>query len=287
MKAMKNRVRYLVARAGWSTRVMAWEFFGECNLMPGFKVEEGAAWHREMAQFTMAQDLKRHLVFTHCNNWQKMDAIWNLPEITCVQGNGYIRPPNRTPDHIVNFDNYLSEVAAFKKPTFVAEYGGRSELGAPNEDYLEAQLHSGLWASLVMPFAGMAAQWWWNYVDAGDRYFHYAAISAFCSGIDRLKFHYKTITPRLEAKDLRVRGMQAEDRGFYWIYHPEIFVRYQDLPTIDGAVLHLEGLKAGNYRVTMQRCDQIKGEEQTVPLPGSIKLPSIRRDLAIRVEPVT
>lgn len=84
-----------------------------------------------------------------------------------------LRLPNRTPDHVDNFARYIAEVGDYGKPVFVAEYGGRSELGAPSPDYLEAQLHSGLWASVMQSFAGVAKAWWWNFIDGKDMYRHY------------------------------------------------------------------------------------------------------------------
>lgn len=137
---------------------MAWELWGEVNLAPNYRRQKGlvAFWHKQMADHLRFLDPWRHMIFSHCHNWQHGYRIWRLPEIECVQGNGYIRPPNKSISHVVNFRGYISEVDYLKKPIFVAEYGGKSEQGAPSADYLEAQLYTGIWASLCYSFAGMA-----------------------------------------------------------------------------------------------------------------------------------
>ena len=84
----------------------------------------------------------------------------------------------------------------YDKPVLIAEYGGRSELGAPSKDYLEAQLHSGIWASAMADFAGTAMQWWWNFTDGIDGYRHYKPLAAFVADMNRLEADYPKWTSR-------------------------------------------------------------------------------------------
>jgi hypothetical protein len=188
-----------------------------------------------------------------------------------------------------NFDRYLAEVGRFAKPVLVAEYGGRSELGAPSADYLEAQLHSGLWASLVRPFAGSALHWWWNFTDGADLYRHYRGLSRFAAGIDRLARDYRTVQPQLlPDAGLAVAGMQAADAAVYWIHDPGIFEAWSQLAVRPGAVLRIAGLRPGSYRVEFW--DTIAGtvvERRTMAIDGdtAIPLPPVLRDLAVKVLP--
>jgi glycosyltransferase XagB len=288
LAAFKKRMRYVVARWGDDPRVVGWEFFGEANLVPGYAEATAAAWHRALAEYVRGIDLGRHPIFTHCHNWQNGHALWALPGIDCVQGNGYIRPPNHTPDHVVNFARYIAEVSRYGKPVFVAEYGGRAELGAPSHDYLEAQLHSGLWASLTQPFAGTAMAWWWNFTDGADCYRHYRALSRFAADIDRLAHDYRCVDPRVDAAagELRAAGMQDHDLGFYWVYQPAIFTRFAALPSIAGARLRLEGLDDGRYRVRCYdtRTGEIVGdEERDLRMPATIDLPPVAGDLGVKI----
>jgi hypothetical protein len=189
----------------------------------------------------------------------------------------------------VNFDRYLAEVHSYHKPVLVAEYGGRSELGAPSEDYLQGQLHSGLWASFVCPFAGTALHWWWNFTDGADLYGHYSGLARFAVGIDRLARDYHPVRPRVVGGDgpLLAAGMQDADSGFYWIHHPDIFENWLTVPTVTGAGLRLGGLAAGRYR--LEFWDTLAGtivatrEEELGPV-SAIALPAVPRDLALKLQ---
>jgi len=210
-------MRYIVARWGYSPHIAAWELWGEVNLAPHYEFRHVAAWHREMLKHIRDLDPWNHLLFTHCHNWRYGHPLWAMPDVQCVQGNGYIRPPNHTPDHVVNFRNYLDEVRQYGKPVFVAEYGGRGTLGAPSGDYLNAQMQSGLWASLLSPLSGTAMHWWWNFVDGEVLYSHYRALSNFSRDIDRLKHRFRTVRSFAHSTETRlsVLGLQAGSQGHY------------------------------------------------------------------------
>lgn len=289
-KAYRNRLRYVVARWGYSTHLLAWELWGEVNLIPGYEARRHvvAQWHKEMARHIRQLDPWEHLVFTHCHNWQKGYNLWALNEINCVQGNGYIRPPNDSVNHVINFKRYISEVAEFNKPIFVAEYGGRSELGAPSADYLEAQLHSGLWASVVSSLGGAAMHWWWNFVDGRDAYFHYKPVSDFCRDIDRLNTAFEPVVPVVVSSNnvLKAVGMQAKNEAFVWVYHPDVFTTLQNIPIVSGASITFRGIEKGTYAVDYW--DTYTGEiirQGTAPLESehTLMLPPVRRDLAIKL----
>jgi len=286
----KQLLRYLVARWGHSTSVMAWELWGEVNLVDGYngRRAEVGDWHAEMGRYLRGIDPYAHPIFSHTHNWQRGYQLWALPEIECVQGNGYIRPPNRSTDHTVNFAGYLREVQRFRKPVFVAEYGGRSELGAPDKDYLEAQLHSGIWSSLCFEFGGCAAQWWWDFIDGEDMYRHYRGLAAFAADIDRLDEQFAHVTPRVRSPDnaLLADGMHGERSAFYWVHHHDIFENWDELPPIPGGVLLADGLAPGRWRVVFH--DTMSGEpidERSITLTGrlELQLPRVHRDLAIKL----
>jgi cellulose synthase/poly-beta-1,6-N-acetylglucosamine synthase-like glycosyltransferase len=293
IKAHRDRMRYLVARWGGSPNVLAWELWGEVNLVPGYPqaTEAVTEWHREMSAELRRLDPWRHLVFTHCHNWQNGHNLWALPGIDCVQGNGYIRPPNRTPDHVDNFRRYLSEVESYNKPVFVAEYGGRSELGAPSADYLEAQLHSGLWASVMHPFAGVAKAWWWNFIEGRNLYGHYKGLSAFVRDINRVRDDYAVVTPAVEsaAGVLNAAGMNSTSQAVVWVYHKDVFTKWESLPAVTDAVLSLDGLVRPPCRVEYWNTMTGEVTHETIAAGAAprLRLPPVRRDLAVKIFPAS
>ena len=69
-RLFKNRLRYLVARWGYSISLMAWDLFNEIELVglgePSFQKPPPAlaAWHVEMAEFLRQRDPFGHLITT-------------------------------------------------------------------------------------------------------------------------------------------------------------------------------------------------------------------------------
>ncbi len=62
----KNRLRYIVARWGYSCNILNWELFNEVDWTDQFDAKKGevAAWHDEMAAWLNDKDPNRHLVST-------------------------------------------------------------------------------------------------------------------------------------------------------------------------------------------------------------------------------
>jgi hypothetical protein len=59
----KHQYRYIVARWGYSTNIMAWEFFNEVNYTDGNHADIDA-WHDEMSQYLKGLDIHNHLTTT-------------------------------------------------------------------------------------------------------------------------------------------------------------------------------------------------------------------------------
>ena len=61
-RMFRNRLRYVVARWGYSTHILAWEFWNEINCVRGYRPEAVAAWTAEMARYLKSIDPWGHLV---------------------------------------------------------------------------------------------------------------------------------------------------------------------------------------------------------------------------------
>ena len=62
----KNRLRYIVARWGYSRNILCWELFNEVDWTDDFTIYQSAVadWHAEMAQYLKEIDPYQHLVTT-------------------------------------------------------------------------------------------------------------------------------------------------------------------------------------------------------------------------------
>ncbi|MBC7287599.1 MAG: DUF5060 domain-containing protein, partial [Armatimonadetes bacterium] len=85
----KKRLRYLVARYGWSTRILCWEFGNEFEGWPDTPPDVLLAWHREMSDYLRSIDPYKHLITTSFWTPAGRQEIWELDSIDIVQTHHY------------------------------------------------------------------------------------------------------------------------------------------------------------------------------------------------------
>ena len=151
----KRKLRYAVARWGYSPAIMAWELFNEVQFTDA--VQNGqwsivSAWHDEMAQFIRSQDLYQHLISTSS---QLDQPIW-------TQCDYYSHH-----DYPTDLISTLSDPPGVPlgqpvKPIFGGESGS-------DATYYYG-LHAPLWAGLMAAQSGAAEPWYWDRFDAEGGY---------------------------------------------------------------------------------------------------------------------
>jgi hypothetical protein len=189
----------------------------------------------------------------------------------------------------------------FKKPALVEEQGrhwmGMDEGRETNtKAELDADLHAGLWGSMVLPLGGATGYWWWLHVHFDDRYGDYHALAKFVEGEDfrpaKDESSLEPVTWQI-SNELYGRALKSDRRVYAWIYSPLTPLGDQEPDVVTGAVMKGSGLKAGKYRVEIW--DTYKGvsiEAQEVEIGSasakqfSFKLPPVKKDLAVKIKPV-
>jgi hypothetical protein len=160
----KRKLRYAVARWGYSPSIMAWELFNEVQFTDAARTGQWSlvqAWHDEMALFLRAQDPYQHLITTSSDLAQPIwnqcdyythhdypsDVITGLRDAPDISGSQPVRP------------NFGAECATNGTP----RYG----VNAP------------LWAGLMNGQSGAEEPWWWDGMDAENDYDYFRAVSDF------------------------------------------------------------------------------------------------------------
>jgi hypothetical protein len=151
----KRKLRYAVARWGYSPAIMAWELFNEVQFTDAAQNGQWtnvAAWHDEMAQFIRSQDVYHHLITTSS---QLDQQIWNQ----C--------------DYYSHHDYPSDLISALRDPAGIPSgqpvkpiFGG--ECGKDNTPYYG--VHAPHWAGLMSAQSGPSQQWYWDQVDADNSY---------------------------------------------------------------------------------------------------------------------
>ncbi len=207
-----RRLRYLMARYGYSTHVFSWEWFNEVEWTDGLAGKNLIPWMEEMAEIIRKYDPNPHLL-TVSSKERGDEMLWNSKTIDFTQVHQY------------NCRNWAPEIAKqirfmkehYGRPAFMGEFGLEREYFS--EDPQGIHLRIGNWASLMSGAAGGAMSWWWDqYIDAFDLYEAYRGFSAFVAGETLNRESYRpdesiqVDPPRLEAFALR-----GPNRLLVWI----------------------------------------------------------------------
>ncbi|MEO7309481.1 MAG: T9SS type A sorting domain-containing protein [Chitinophagaceae bacterium] len=177
--AHKNRLRYIVARWGYSPNIESWELFNEVEWTNSFSTYKTQIkdWHNEMAGYLKSKDVAKHLVTTSYANDVNDPATWNLPDIDFTQTHYYSGAANIETILAGGCNNY---VTSFNKPTVNGEFGlsasGSGTLIA--NDPTGTNLHNSFWATMFTGAMGPASPWYWNdYIDPQNLYYHFKPVS--------------------------------------------------------------------------------------------------------------
>ncbi len=213
----KRRMRYIIARWGYSTNLQSWELWNEVSWVDNFANIRNyvGAWHVQMAAFIGDLDVYDHLVSTSFAHTEYEPNTWNHPLIDFTQVHLYITSQNAQNIHHDWTQNYLEQ---FDKPMIVGEYGFGS-LGPDfsiQNDPNGIDLHNSLWAATVSGAFGTAMTWWWDsYIHTQNLYYHFFPVSEFAASLDFFSQEFTPVT--LQSEPLRSFALQGQSDIYGWV----------------------------------------------------------------------
>jgi hypothetical protein len=254
MENYKKRLRYYVARWGYSTAIQSFEFFNEIdnamNEDGNIHASDIASWVAEMSSYLHAIDPSQHLV-TASVSYVNLD-FWQASGIDFTQSHLY-GPNNR----ITNLPSQIAGyVGQFKKPYSCGEFSRRweSATAEPSENYRQ-ELHYGMWLGLVQPTPILPMTWWWDsHWNWGDD-FVFKAVAGFESDLIAKAGTGSIANLSTSASGgLESGGVTTGASAYVWVsnYNP-------GSGTANDVVLTVSGLKAGNNAYTVEAWDTWNG----------------------------
>jgi hypothetical protein len=171
----QKRLRYLVARYGYSPSLAAWQFFNEIdNVYAYLNPSDVAAWHAVMGHWIRTNDPFAHLVTTSLTGSSDRPEIWTLPQMDFASYHSYAEPgPTRRLATVAQ-----SFLQRYGKPVLIAEFGTDWRgWNRENDPYLRG-FRQGLWGGALGGSAGSALSWWWENIHAENVYPTYQALGA-------------------------------------------------------------------------------------------------------------
>lgn len=178
----RKRLRYTVARWGYSPNVLAWEFGNEFEGWADSPDEIKLPWHREMSDYLAGIDPYRHLITTSFWSHTGPPAYWRLPNIDVVQTHLYTNDNRNVAEWVRELS--LKQFRDWDKPHIFGEFGIRSHTTTEDKDPEGWGIHNALWAGLTSFCAGGPMPWWHeNYIDPLNLYFHFTALANFTADL--------------------------------------------------------------------------------------------------------
>jgi hypothetical protein len=162
----KDRLRYFIARWGYSPSIAAWELFNEVdNVQFGNKNKPISAdsivqWHDEMSTYIKQTDPYGHLVTTSISH-RDLKGLNSLANIDINQKHIYKNTAS-IPGTIIRYEKN------FGKPYVIGEYGYEWDWSKNFDDFageMDSDYKRGLWYGLFSPTPILPMSWWWEYFD--------------------------------------------------------------------------------------------------------------------------
>ncbi len=299
----RDKIRYVVARWGYSTNIFSWEFWNEIESV---EPNEGIyAWMREMTAYLRSVDPWHHLIKSSGHHeWSP--EFWG-------QDNGDLNDVHpyfgwAGWEGTQNLGSFLPEfssgVYATGRPFIVGETGIAREVTTPlglagdlaDKDTTCFHVHEALWGGLFAGAVGSGMVWWWDeHVDLHNGYFRFRAIANFVADI---QFNHENfargVTAAVSSDELRLFELNGRRTRLLWLRHRDLSwyglaVEKKVLNPIAPASLTLSGIAPGTYRVEywspeegkLIRSAEIVSKTSSLEVP----LPEIRSELALKVRP--
>jgi len=295
----KRRLRYVVARWGYSTALLAWELWNEADLADGYQTEACLAWHREMADYLRSIDPQEHLVTTSFAVFVFDPRVWREAGLDLTQLHFYSVTdttnlgPNLAQD-VAIFTSDRFDVAPL--PVLFAELGvdARGPAETVDADPEGIGVHDGLFAGAVSGGIGTAMPWWWdNVIDVEpERYYPmFGAVARFVDGVrfDRERFAELEGASTSAARPLVTYGLQGPRRALVWV-KDDAFQWYAPAPAqVADGVLQLDALAPGTwcgrwYDTWEGRfLDRVRFVARR-GRPSDLSIPPFERDLGLRLK---
>ena len=162
----RNRLRYIVARWGYSPAIGMWEFFNEIDnvqhndrngVIPAAEI---VAWHDEMSKYLKEIDPFDHITTTSISH-RDLEGLNSVPGLDINQKHIY----NATVSIPNNLRSYSDK---FGKPYIIGEFGYEWDWSKNFDDFADGMnmdFSRGLWYGLFCDTPVTPMSWWWEWFD--------------------------------------------------------------------------------------------------------------------------
>lgn len=211
-KLYKQRVRYTLARWGYSPYMAFYEFFNEvdwANLRENAPIANIADWHKDMSAYLKSIDPYGKPVTSSLSH-SDFTELWSLKDMDFTQRHLY----GSMDQHATRLEQYS---AKYGKPyvtgEFSLDYRGTTQ---HTPEAYGNELHKGLWRGLFTPTPILPMTWWWQFHAEQNHFFHFLHCRAFSEkSLDGARS--LVLTTSSGPQDIEVRAFKSERGLFAWV----------------------------------------------------------------------
>ena len=181
---LQQRLRYIVARWGYSPQVFAWEITDAVDAITGYTLARAEPWVQETSAYLRGIDPYRHLITVGVR--QPEPALWAPPTIDFAAVQSYGTPTEGSAgDMVVQALRVLGPtLGSLNKPVLLSEFSLAADAPPTEADPEGVHLRNTAWAAALSGAAGAGMPWWWDgYIDANGLYDVFGPLALFSQGI--------------------------------------------------------------------------------------------------------
>lgn len=219
----KNKLRYLIARWGYSSSIGAWEFFNEVDYLsfgknPDDKSRQKAvaAWHDEMSTFLKENDPYGHLVTTSISH-RDVEGLNSIKNIDFNQKHIY-KNTTGIPSTIVNYTR------SYGKPYVIGEFGYEWDWSKDFDQFAEnmdSDFKRGLWLGLFSPTPILPMSWWWEYFENRGMMSYFKRVREISDLMMKSgQGSFEPVEVSVNQSEITVYGLKCGNTTFVYLYNP-------------------------------------------------------------------
>lgn len=181
----RRRLRYIIARWGYSPQVFAWELIDQIDRTANYNPQTAGDWLRSTISYVRQLDQHRHLITASSREYDPVIAENALLDFASAQF--YQRRPIETVgDQVVSVVNLIGRyLEPGFAPVLLADYSLNPWFEPTGDDPEGIHFQNTLWAAALSGASGGAmSDWWDSYIIPQGLTRYYAPLAAFTAGID-------------------------------------------------------------------------------------------------------
>lgn len=287
-KAVKQYLRYVVARWGYNEHVLTWELFNEGDISDAGAlgmVDEIRNWIAEMAEYLRGVDPYTHMVSFSVAGQGSTLATYNVLDFIYIHRYNYNKISELVDFQKTNWQTY-------KKPVLYGEVGINGAMGALAGGSITPELinfHQQNWAGVMGGGAGACINWFWDELKKVEGYWDYKVVAEMSQQIpwnDTTMFMVNTKSANLNTDQVEALGYRGKDYAYIWFYDNQFNTITKQETTFPNVTAQVK-LSNGTYHVRwINTWTGISIKKEVVTVKNGVlplKLPKWSKDIAVAI----